>query len=175
MPLNIIRADITALRVDAIVNAANTELQMGGGVCGAIFTAAGARELQTACDRLAPIKVGEAVITPGFGLPAKYVVHAAGPVYRGGNHGEEELLRSAYINSLRRAVENRCGSIAFPLISSGIYGYPKEDALRVAISAIREFIEDNTQPGAGDIDVTLVVFDKAALAVSEELLGAVDR
>jgi O-acetyl-ADP-ribose deacetylase (regulator of RNase III) len=96
-------------------------------------------------------------------------------VYRGGNSGEEELLRAAYVNSLKRAIENKCKSIAFPLISSGIYGYPKEDALRVAISAIQEFMDDNTQPGAGDIDVTLVVFDKAALALSEELLGGVDR
>jgi O-acetyl-ADP-ribose deacetylase (regulator of RNase III) len=155
MPFKIIRNDITKLKVDAIVNAANTDLAMGGGVCGAIFSAAGARELQAACDKLAPIKTGEAVITPGFNLPAKYVIHAAGPVYTDGKHGEEKLLRAAYTNSLRRAVENKCESIAFPLISSGIYGYPKADALRVATSAIRDFIGDH------DIDVSLAVFDDA--------------
>jgi O-acetyl-ADP-ribose deacetylase (regulator of RNase III) len=154
MPFKIIRNDITKLKVDAIVNAANTDLVMGGGVCGAIFSAAGARELQAACDKLAPIKTGDAVVTPGFNLPAKYVIHAAGPVYRDGKHGEEELLRAAYTNSLKRAVENKCESIAFPLISSGIYGYPKADALRVATSAIRDFISDH------DIDVSLAVLDK---------------
>jgi O-acetyl-ADP-ribose deacetylase (regulator of RNase III) len=168
MPFTIVRQDITKLKVDAIVNAANTDLAMGGGVCGAIFKAAGAAELQTACDKLAPIKTGDAVITPGFRLPAKFVVHAAGPVYHGGKHGEEALLRSAYINSMKRAVENGCESIAFPLISSGIYGYPKDEALRVATSAIQDFLYDH------DLDVTLVVFDKAAFTVSEKLLGEVD-
>jgi O-acetyl-ADP-ribose deacetylase (regulator of RNase III) len=165
MPFTIIRNDITKMQVDAIVNAANTGLAQGGGVCGAIFKAAGARELQAACDKLAPIKTGEAVITPGFALPAKYVIHAAGPVYRGGGHGEEELLRAAYTNSLKRAVENNCESIAFPLISSGIYGYPKDEALRVAASAIRDFI------GEHDIDVSLVVFDNATFTAGRELLG----
>jgi O-acetyl-ADP-ribose deacetylase (regulator of RNase III)/transcriptional regulator with XRE-family HTH domain len=168
MPFNIVRQDITKLQVDAIVNAANTDLAMGGGVCGAIFKAAGEAELQAACDKLSPIKTGEAVVTPGFGLPAKFIVHAAGPVYHGGKHGEEALLRSAYINSMKRAIENDCTSIAFPLISSGIYGYPKDEALRVATSAIQEFLRDH------DLDVTLAVFDKAAFAVSEELLGAIE-
>jgi O-acetyl-ADP-ribose deacetylase (regulator of RNase III) len=120
MPFSIIRNDITTLRVDAIVNAANTSLQMGGGVCGAVFSAAGAERLQAACDNLAPIKTGEAVITQGFNLPAKYIIHAAGPVYRDGRHGEEALLRSCYINSLELAIKYNCESIAFPLISSGI-------------------------------------------------------
>jgi O-acetyl-ADP-ribose deacetylase (regulator of RNase III) len=168
MPFTIIRNDIAKLRVDAIVNTANTSLQMGGGVCGAIFSAAGADRLQAACDNFAPIQTGEAVITQGFNLPAKYIIHAAGPVYRGGQHGEEALLRACYINSLELAVKYDCESIAFPLISSGIYGYPKADALRVATSAIRDFISEH------DIDVSLVVFDKEALAVSEELLGAVE-
>ena len=167
MPLNIVRQDITRLKVDAIVNAANTALLMGGGVCGAIFKAAGESDMQTACDKLAPISVGEAVITPGFRLPAKYVIHAAGPVYRDGKQGEEKLLRSCYINSLKRAVENGCESVAFPLISSGIYGYPKNEALRVATHAIRDFLADH------DLDITLVVFDKAAFAVSEQLFGEV--
>ncbi len=129
MPLNIIRQDITKLKVDAIVNAANTNLQMGGGVCGAIFQAAGADRLQSACNALAPIKTGEAVITQGFNLPAKYIIHTAGPVWRGGSKGEEAELRSCYINSLNLAAKHKCESIAFPLISSGIYGYPKQEAL----------------------------------------------
>jgi O-acetyl-ADP-ribose deacetylase (regulator of RNase III) len=169
MSLTIVRQDITKIKVDAIVNAANTDLQMGGGVCGAIFNAAGARELQAACDKLAPIKMGEVAITPGFALPAKYVIHAAGPVYRDGKHSEEVLLRAAYTNSLKRAVENKCGSVAFPLISSGIYGYPKDEALRVATSSIQDFLLNCDN----DIDVSLVVFDKAAFTVSRDLLGDV--
>ncbi len=168
MPFTIIRNDITKMKVDAIVNAANTKLLMGGGVCGAIFKAAGEAELKSACDKLVPIKTGEAVITPGFRLPAKYIIHTAGPVYRDGKQSEEELLRSCYINSLKRAVENNFESIAFPLISSGIYGYPKRDALRVATSAIKDFLADN------DMDVSLVVFDKEAFVVSEELLGDIE-
>ncbi|MDR0862691.1 MAG: macro domain-containing protein, partial [Oscillospiraceae bacterium] len=168
MPFIIARQDITKMKVDAIVNAANTDLAMGGGVCGAIFKAAGAAQLQAACDKLAPIKTGEAVITPGFGLSAKFVIHAAGPVYRHWNTAQnEELLRAAYTNSLKRAVENKCESIAFPLISSGTYGYPKADALAVANAAIRDFLADN------DLDVSLVVYDRAAFEVSEKLLGAV--
>ena len=168
MPFTIIRNDITRICVDAIVNAANTSLQMGGGVCGAIFGAAGADRLQAACDSLSPIKTSEAAITQGFNLPAKYIIHAAGPVYRGGNQGEEALLRSCYINSLELAVKHNCESVAFPLISSGIYGYPKADALRVATDTIRDFISEH------DIDVSLVVFDKTAFEISAELLGAVE-
>ena len=167
MPFTIVRQDITTMKVDAIVNAANTTLQMGGGVCGAIFKAAGVQELQAACNKLAPIQTGEAVITPGFGLTAKYIVHTAGPVYSDGKHGEEELLYSCYTNSLKRALENGCKSVAFPLISSGIYGYPKVEALRVATAAIQDFLNNH------DIDVSLVVFDKAAFEVSERLLGEV--
>lgn len=169
MPFNIIRNDITKMHVDAIVNAANTSLREGGGVCGAIFKAAGASKLKTACEQLAPIQTGEAVVTPGFDLPAKLIIHTAGPIYRGGNHQEEELLRACYLNSMKRAVENKCESIAFPLISSGIYGYPKAEALRAATEAIRDFLNCNQN----DIDVTLVIFDKSAFAVSERLLGEV--
>ncbi|HBI74184.1 MAG TPA: hypothetical protein DDY59_13540 [Lachnospiraceae bacterium] len=166
MPFTIVRQDITKMKVDAIVNAANTDLQMGGGVCGAIFKAAGVLELQAACDKLAPIKTGEAAITPGFALPAKYIIHAAGPVYRHSTAGQsKQFLRSAYINSLQLAIKNKCKSIAFPLISSGIYGYPKDEALQVAASAIQDFLADH------DLDVYLAVFDKAAFAVSEKLLG----
>lgn len=168
MPFAIVRQDIKKMQVDAIVNAANINLKMGGGVCGAIFGAAGATDLQIACDKLAPIKTGEAVITPGFRLPAKYVIHTAGPVYRDGKPGEEDQLRSCYLNSMKRAVENKCESIAFPLISSGIYGYPKDEALRIGTAAIQDFL------GEHELDVYLAVFDKAAFAVSEKLLGEVE-
>jgi O-acetyl-ADP-ribose deacetylase (regulator of RNase III) len=128
-----------------------------------------AAQLQAACDKLAPIKTGEAVITSGFNLPAKFVIHAAGPVYRQWNKEQnEQHLRAAYTNSLKRAVENKCESIAFPLISSGIYGYPKDEALQVATSAIQDILADH------DLDVTLVVFDKSAFTISRELLGAVE-
>ena len=168
MPLIIVRQDITKMKVDAVVNAANTELLMGGGVCGAIFNAAGARELQDACDRIAPIQTGQAVITPGFKLPAKYIIHAAGPVYDHNNKKQAaELLSSAYMNSLRLAIRNGCESIAFPLISSGIYGYPKAEALQVATAAIMSFLADN------DIDVYLAVLDKAEFIVGEQLMGKV--
>lgn len=165
MPFEIMRNDITKIQVDAIVNAANTELQMGGGVCGAIFKAAGAAKLQFACNEPGPIKTGEAVATSGFDLPAKYIIHTAGPVYKDGKHGEAELLRSCYINSLTLAKKNGCESIAFPLISSGIYGYPKEEALAIATASISSFLLKN------DMMVYLVVFDKAAFAFSEKLLG----
>lgn len=169
MPLSIVRQDITKMKVDAIVNAANTDLLMGGGVCGAIFKAAGEKELQAACNAVAPIKTGEAAITPAFALPCRFVIHTAGPVYsRHEPHQSERLLRSAYTSALTLAASNGCDSIAFPLISSGIYGYPKEEALTVAVSAIRDFLQSH------DIDVFLAIFDKAALSVSEKLLGEVE-
>jgi len=157
------------MEVDAIVNAANTELQMGGGVCGAIFRAAGADRLQAACDALAPIQTGQAVITPGFALPAKYVIHAAGPVYSRRRPQEcRTLLRSAYTQSLRLAEANGCESIAFPLISSGIYGYPKDQALEVARQAIADYLRDH------ELDVWLAVFDKSSFVLSRSLLGEVE-
>jgi len=153
MPLTIIHGDITKLQIDAIVNTANTNLQMGGGVCGAIFDAAGADRLQAACDNLAPIQTGEAVITRGFALPAKYIIHTAGPIYHEGNQGEEALLRSCYKNALDLAKKHGCKSVAIPLISSGIYGYPKAQALAVATGAIGQWLMND------DIDVSLVVSD----------------
>jgi len=168
MSFSIIHGDITKIKVDAIVNAANTSLQMGGGVCSAIFIAAGAERLQAACDNLAPIKTGESVITQGFKLPAKYIIHTVGPVYRDGNHGEEVLLRSCYINSLNLAIKHSCKSVAFPLISCGIYDYPTEDALRVAVAAIREFIIEH------DIDVSLVIYDKETLELYKKIYGPAD-
>lgn len=169
MPFTIVRQDITKMRSEAIVNPANTDLAMGGGACGAIFKKAGSDKLQKACDKVSPVKTGEAVITPGFNLSAKYIIHAVGPVYgRQKAEQSERLLRSAYMKSLKLAAENKCESIAFPLISSGAYGYPKEDALQVAVSAIKDFLAEN------DMDVYLVIFDRASFAVSEKLLGAVE-
>ena len=159
MPLQIIHNDIVRLNVDAIVNAANTSLARGGGVCGAIFAAAGAGQLQAACIPLGPIRTGEAVITPGFALPARYIIHTAGPVYSE-HHPQrsEELLRDAYRNALLLAIEHDCNSIAFPLISSGIYGYPREQALEVARSSIQQFLDRENV----ELDVYLVIFDKGA-------------
>ena len=167
MPLAIIRNDLTKMNVDAIVNAANSNLQAGGGVCGAIFSAAGADRLQRACSKLSPIRTGEAVITKGFSLPAKYIIHAVGPVYSGGDQNEEALLASCYNNALKIAASRGCRSIAFPLISSGIYGYPKDEALAVATRAIGGWLMEN------EMDVSLVVFDKAAFALSSKLHGDV--
>ena len=170
MPIAIIRQDITKMKVDAIVNAANRELKQGGGVCGAIFKAAGIVKLQAACDKLAPIDTGEAVITPGFELPARFIIHTAGPVYGGGMNNEAALLRSCYINSLLLASGNDCASIAFPLISSGIYGYPKTEALKIATDAIRDFLESSSD----DIEVYLAVFDREAVEISEDLIGDIE-
>ena len=164
MALEIVRGDITAMAVDVIVNAANPQLQMGGGVCGAIFRAAGARRLQEACDRLAPISTGEAVITDGFGLPARHIIHTPGPVWRGGTRGEEGKLRACYRNSLTLAAEHGCASIAFPLISGGIYGYPVEDAIRIAIEEMRTFLMD---PEHADMTVILTLFDEATYRIAQ--------
>lgn len=169
MPFTIVRQDITRMNVDAIVNAANPQLAMGGGVCGAIFKAAGPAQLQAACSKVAPIETGGAAITPGFALPAQFVIHAAGPVYYQQDAAESErLLRSAYTESLALAAENACTSIAFPLISSGIFGYPKADALRVATCAIRDFLKTH------DMDVYLAIYDQTAFELSEQLLGDVE-
>ena len=169
MPMIIIRNDITKMKVDAIVNAANTTLKMGGGVCGAIFSAAGKEKLQEECDKLSKCNVGEAVITSGYSLPAKHIIHTVGPIWSGGNSGEEELLHNCYINSLELALQYKCKSIAFPLISSGIYGYPKDKALQIAISAIGEFLINH------EITVYLVVYDKKAFVLSEKLFFAIEK
>jgi len=170
MPFTIIRQDITKMDVDAIVNAANSQLMAGGGVCGAIFAAAGAKELTEACSTLAPVPTGKAAITPGFKLPAKYVIHAVGPIYSQWSPDQNrELLYSAYTSSLELADKNHCKSIAFPLISSGIYGYPKQAALEVAAQAITDFLKDH------DLDVYLAVFDSATLAQAKQVLGDAAR
>lgn len=129
--------DITTLDTDAIVNAANESLALGGGVCGAIHRAAGP-ELARACAAVGSCPTGEARITPGFRLPARYVIHAVGPVWRGGGEGEAELLASAYRSSLRLAEEHGLRSVAFPAISTGIYGYPLEQATTVAVTSVRQ-------------------------------------
>jgi O-acetyl-ADP-ribose deacetylase len=133
-------ADITTLDVDAIVNAANEQLAAGGGVCGAIHRAAGP-ELARACALLAPCPTGEARLTPGFSLPARFVLHAVGPVWHGGNSGEAQLLASAYRAALAIARDHALRSVAFPAISTGIYGYPLQPATDVAVAAVRKELE----------------------------------
>ncbi len=141
--IEIRKISITELGTDAIVNAANEHLAAGGGVCGAIFSAAGYDELQKACSAVGHCDIGKAVITPGFKSKSKYIIHAVGPVWQGGTHDEPELLRSAYINALKLAIKNKCRSIGLPLISSGIYGYPVQDAWYEALSACRAFLDEH--------------------------------
>lgn len=154
MPFLLFQGDITLLEVDAIVNAANRGLKQGGGVCGAIFKGAGAEAMQSSCDALAPVETGDVAITPGFDLPSRYVIHAVGPVWEGGKEKEEQLLSSCYQKALVLAQEKGVQSIAFPLISAGIYGYPKEDAYKVAVSTILTFLEKH------EMTVYLVLFEE---------------
>ena len=169
MPLLIVRNDITKMKVDAIVNATNPMLKMGGGVSGAIFTIAGRRQLQDACDAIGHCAQGDAVITPGFDLPAKYVIHTVGPVWHGGVAGESEQLADCYTHSLNLAKKHGCESIAFPLVSSGTYRYPKQEALNIAISAISQFLFEN------DMTVYLVVYDAKAFMLSKQLFASIEK
>ena len=162
-----IQADITALAVDAIVNAANEGLLMGGGVCGAIFRAAGAEQLAAACTAVAPCPTGEARITPGFALAARHIIHAVGPVWHGGGAGEAERLASCYREALRLLREANGRSIAFPAISTGIFGYPPDQATRIAVATVREDCARH-----GDVAVTFACFDRHTLALYEKELGA---
>lgn len=164
--IELIRGDITKLAVDAIVNAANTSLLGGGGVDGAIHRAAGP-ELLEECKTLGGCPTGSARITRGYRLPAKHVIHAVGPIWKGGGHGEADLLASCYRTSLQLAMENNCRSIAFPNISTGVYGYPKKQAAEIAIRTVKDFLNEHPLPEK----VIFCCFDEENYQIYQELLS----
>lgn len=170
MPFLIVRDDIARVSADAIVNAANTRLQAGGGVCGALFAAAGAADMQAACDAIGGCPTGSAVSTPAFALDATWVIHAVGPIWRGGLSGEREALRSCYRSVFAEAERLGVRSVAYPLISAGIYGFPVDEALAIAREETEAFLRDHM-----DVAVTLVMFDRATMRAGSELFDEIDE
>lgn len=167
--IEIRKISITELDTDAIVNAANEGLWAGGGVCGAIFRAAGYDRLQDACDAIGHCDTGSAVITPGFDLKARYSIHAVGPRWSGGKHREPELLYSAYYKSLQLALENGCRSIGFPLISAGIFGYPLQGAWQTAVRACGDFLDHLTDQS---LDIIFAVLSDEIIEAGRAALEA---
>ena len=165
--IEIVKQGITQADVDAVVNAANEGLRAGGGVCGAVFEEAGFDEMRAACAEIGHCDTGDAVITPGFALKARYVIHAVGPIWSGGRNGEAELLDSCYKRALDVAAENGCKSIAFPLISSGIYGYPKDAAWYVAIKACLDWLSEHDDQG---MSITFCVLSDESRRLGESVL-----
>ena len=170
--IQILKTGITSLKTDALVNAANEGLWEGGGVCGIIFKAAGSEELQKACSAIGRCKTGSAVITPGFKLKSKYIIHAVGPRWLGGDHNEPKLLYSAYQESLRLAVQHGCKSIGFPLISAGIFGYPVEQAWQKALQACLDFQKENPDT---DLDIQFAVIDDKILETGRRTLTELSK
>ena len=166
MPFVLIRQNITAIECDAVVNPTNEELAPGGGIDSLIHRKAG-KALTDACRQIGSVKQGQAAVTPAFGLAAKYVIHTAGPVWHGGNHGEEAILRSCYRESLSLAEKNGCETVAIPLISSGSYGYPKDKVLSVALDEVGKFLLTS------DMTVFIVLFDKESYEISGKLFGEI--
>ncbi|MDD3221549.1 MAG: phosphatase [Clostridia bacterium] len=169
MPFLMIRNDITKVQADAIVNPANEDLLEGSGTSYAIYQAAGEDTLNEACARIGHCDLGKAVITAGFNLSARYIIHSVGPVYRDGLGNEDDLLYSAYWESMKLAMEYGCESIAFPLLSSGSYGYPKDKAMQVAVSAISQFLMEH------DLLVFMVLYDKESVSVSQKLFTSIEE
>ena len=169
MPFLMIRNDITKVAADAIVNPANRNLLQGSGTSRAIYQAAGEQELTAACEAIGRCDLGRAVCTPAFGLPAKYIFHAVCPAWHGGGFGEAEQLASAYHSALKLATKYHCESVAFPLLSSGNYGYPKEQAFRIAVDTITQYVMEH------DLTVYLVLYDRDSLAVSRKLFASVEE
>ena len=169
MPLKIVRNDITKMETDAIVNTANPKPQVGDGVDSKIYEAAGFEQLLAERLKIGYIERGDAAATPGFNLPAKYIIHAVGTAWFDGNHRERELLKSAYSRSLELAEELKCKSVAFPLLSSGNYGFPKEEALKIALDAINSFLMTS------EMYVYLCVFDKESFGLSKKITDDIDE
>ena len=170
MPFSIVRDDISRVHADVLVNAANVHLAPGGGVCGALFSAAGFDEMRAACEAIGGCATGDAVATPAFNLPARWCVHAVGPIWRGGRAHEEELLHRCYRSAFARAVELGARSVAFPLISAGIYGFPVERALAIAREEVTAFLRHHDE-----VALTLVVFERAVVQMGNALVEQVQE